>query len=92
MKRQTLYNNVQCCIKEIPNNHKESFICWHPSETKHFYLSTFSILEWNALAPEDKTNHTLRDCQICQTKYQHLSISCSNFIEVSVSKVYINTI
>ena len=45
---------------------------WHPSETKHLYLSTFSISEWNTLAPEEKTNHTLRDCQVCQTKYQHL--------------------
>ena len=41
-----------------------------------------SISEWNALAPEDKTNHTLRDCQICQTKYQHLSIPCSNFMRL----------
>ena len=29
---------------------------WHPSETKHLYLSTFSISEWNTLAPEEKTN------------------------------------
>ena len=48
---------------------------WHPSETKHLYLSTFSISEWNTLASEEKTNHTLRDCQVCQTKYQHLSMA-----------------
>ena len=61
---------------------------WHPSETnKHLYLSNFSISEWNTLAPEEKTNHTLRDCQVCQTKYQYLSIPCSNFVKASASKL-----
>jgi len=48
---------------------------WNPSETKHHFLSTFTIPEWNTLAPEEKANHTLRDCQVCQTKYQHLSMA-----------------
>jgi len=57
------YNNVQCCIKEIPSNHKEFFICGNQVKPSIF-TSTFSISEWNALAPEEKTNHTLRDCQV----------------------------
>ena len=92
---QTHFNetpNLTIASKKFPTITRNFSNRWHPSETKRLYLSTFSISEWNTLAPEEKTNHTLCDCQICQTKYQHLSIPCSNFIASSAGKLYINTI
>ena len=46
---------------------------WHPTELRPHYLQTFSIEEWKHLDTEEQAKHTLRDCDVCKTKYQDLS-------------------
>ena len=48
---------------------------WHPSEAKQGFLATFSIAQWNKQSSDDKAQHTLRQCKVCENKYQSLSQS-----------------
>ena len=46
---------------------------WHPTELRPHYLQTFSVDKWKHLDSEEQAKHTLRNCDICKTKYQDLS-------------------
>ena len=71
----TLTLKYSVASQKFPSIARKFSSRWNPSETKHHFLSTFSVLEWNALAPEEKAKHALHDCQVCQTKYEHLSMA-----------------
>lgn len=45
---------------------------WHPDNAKSIYMSTFAASKWNALRDIEKKQHTMRNCQACQSMYGNL--------------------
>ena len=41
---------------------------WHPQEMREAYLHAFNIEAWKALTQAQKQEHTLTNCEVCQTK------------------------
>ena len=46
---------------------------WHPNTACDEYLATFSLTAWGKLSSAEKQQHTLENCQACQTQFPGLS-------------------
>lgn len=48
---------------------------WFPHRAKEEFLTTFSPSRWTNLDPQEKSQHTLKECKICKSKYESHSHS-----------------
>lgn len=73
----------------------KSFGCkWHPNDAKQSFLFTFSLNEWQTLASEEKSKHTLKGCEKCipfivsQRRVAKLPQICFNTSDLSTLKQF----
>lgn len=70
------YPNIQLpksVLKRIPGLMKSFNKKWRPGKARSSYLTAFSKKSWDGVEEKEKKRHRVKDCHVCETKYQSLN-------------------